>query len=85
MMIFSRLLLVVATLAMVSGCTGSGDNGTWGWYVISPTTEQGMTNIKFLLGGLKDTIILSLASIVLAMVLGFLIALPGIAANRTAR
>jgi polar amino acid transport system permease protein len=70
---------------MVSGCTGSGDSGNWGWYVISPTTEQGMTNIKFLLGGLKDTIILSLASIVLAMVLGFLIALPGIAANRTAR
>jgi len=85
MRIFSRLLLVVATLAMVSGCTGSGDSGNWGWYVISPTTEQGMTNIKFLLGGLKDTIILSLASIVLAMVLGFLIALPGIAANRTAR
>ena len=85
MRIFSRLLLVVATLAMVSGCTGSGDNGTWGWYVISPGTGQGMTNIKFLLGGLKDTIILSLASIVLAMVLGFLIALPGIAANRTAQ
>ncbi|MDE0758703.1 MAG: amino acid ABC transporter permease [Pseudomonadales bacterium] len=85
MRIFSRLLLVVATLAMVSGCTGSGDNGNWGWYVVSPATGQGMTNIKFLLGGLKDTIILSLASIVLAMVLGFLIALPGIAANRTAR
>lgn len=85
MRIFSRLLLVVATLAMVSGCTGSGDSGNWGWYVISPATGQGMTNIKFLLGGLKDTIILSLASIVLAMVLGFLIALPGIAANRTAR
>ena len=85
MRIFSRLLLVVSTLAMVSGCAGSGDSGNWGWYVISPATGQGITNIKFLLGGLKDTIILSLASIVLAMVLGFLIALPGIAANRTAR
>lgn len=85
MRIFSRLLLVVSTLAMVSGCAGSGDSGNWGWYVISPATGQGITNIKFLLGGLKDTIILSLASIVLAMVLGFLITLPGIAANRTAR
>ena len=85
MSIFLRALLILAALMLVTGCAGSGGGGNWGWYVISPSTSQGITNIQFLLGGLKDTIILSLVSIVLAMVLGFLIALPGIAANRTAQ
>ena len=69
----------------VGGCAGSGDSGTWGWYVISPSTAQGMTNIQFLLGGLKDTIVLSIVSIALGRGVGFLIALPGIANNRTAQ
>ena len=85
MSIVLRALLILAALMLVAGCAGSGGNGNWGWYVVSPSTSQGMTNIQFLLGGLKDTIILSVVSIVLAMVLGFLIALPGIAANRTAQ
>jgi len=80
-----RFVFLFAALAILGGCAGSGDSGTWGWYVISPKTAQGITNIQFLLGGLKDTIVLSLVSIALAMVLGFLIALPGIASNRTAR
>ena len=80
-----RFVFLFAALAILGGCAGSSDSGTWGWYVISPKTAQGVTNIKFLLGGLKDTIVLSLVSIALAMVLGFLIALPGIASNRTAR
>ncbi len=80
-----RSVFLFAALAVLGGCAGSGDSGTWGWYVISPSTTQGMTNIQFLLGGLKDTIVLSLVSIALAMVLGFLIALPGIASNRTAQ
>ena len=71
MSIFLRALLILAALMLVTGCAGSGGGGNWGWYVISPSTSQGITNIQFLLGGLKDTIILSLVSIVLAMVLGF--------------
>ena len=80
-----RFVFLFASVMTLGGCAGSGDSGTWDWYVISPSTTQGMTNIQFLLGGLKDTIVLSLVSIALAMVLGFLIALPGIASNRTAR
>ena len=80
-----RFVFLLAVVMTLSGCAGSGDGGTWGWYVISPSTAQGMTNIQFLLGGLKDTVVLSLVSIALAMVLGFLIALPGIATNRTAQ
>ena len=75
-----RLGLPVAALFCLTGCSGN-----WGWYVISPTTDQGMINIKFLLGGLKFTILLSVTAIVVAIVLGLLIALPGISKNKFAK
>ena len=53
--------------------------------MISPTTDQGMINIRFLLGGLKFTILLSVTAIVVAIVLGLLIALPGISKNKFAK
>ena len=44
-----------------------------------------MINIRFLLGGLKFTILLSVTAIVVAIVLGLLIALPGISKNKFAK
>ena len=67
-----RWLTLVTGVVFLTGCSGN-----WGWYVISPATEQGIINIKFLLGGLKFTILLSVTAIVVAIVLGLLIALPG--------
>jgi len=48
------------------------------WYVVSPTTKAGMTNLLFLLGGLEYTIKMSLTAIVISILLGLLIALPGL-------
>jgi polar amino acid transport system permease protein len=75
-----RWLTLTSGLVYLTGCSGN-----WGWYVISPATDQGIINIKFLLGGLKFTILLSVTAIVVAIVLGLLIALPGISKNRAAR
>jgi len=58
----------------LSGC---GQN--WGWYVVSPSTESGRVNLKFLIDGLGYTIALSLCAIVISIVIGLLIALPGLA------
>jgi glutamine transport system permease protein len=74
-----RLLLVAVTALVLAGCSGS--SYTWGWYVVSPLTDQGQSNIAFLTGGLWQTIAVSLLAISLSIPLGLLVALPGFARN----
>lgn len=58
---------------LLGGCTGN-----WGWYVVDPTLDSGMVNIRFLLSGLWYTVSLSLTAISISIVVGLLVALPGI-------
>lgn len=58
---------------LLAGCSGN-----WGWYVVDPATEAGRSNLKFLLGGLGDTLLLSFTAIILSVFFGLLIALPGL-------
>ena len=71
-------LLVFLLPAAVASC---GGNYNWGWYVVLPTTKQGSTNIQFLLGGLWTTISLSLLAIAISVLIGLLVALPGLSTN----
>ncbi|MCE8539560.1 amino acid ABC transporter permease [Ruegeria pomeroyi] len=73
-----RLLLSLAALALLSGCSSST---TWGWYVINPWTPSGWVNIKFLIGGMGATILISVIAAVLSIVLGLLVALPGLSSR----
>ncbi|MCG6559261.1 amino acid ABC transporter permease [Ruegeria sp. 1NDH52C] len=73
-----RLLLPLAALALLSGCSSST---TWGWYVINPWTPSGWVNIKFLIGGMGATILISVIAAVLSIVLGLLVALPGLSSR----
>ena len=77
------LLGLLFSLFALAGCSGGG--GNWGWYVIDPTTAQGQSNIRFLVGGFWATIQLSLIAAFLSMTLGLLVALPGMSANRWVR
>ena len=72
-------LFVLAALTLLSGC---GSAGNWGWYVIDPSTTQGWNNITFLLDGFGATILLSVIAAALSMVIGMLVALPGMSSNR---
>ena len=76
------LLFIISTCGLLSGCASSY---SWGWYVVSPTTQQGRTNLQFLLSGLGYTVALSVVSILLSVFIGLLVALPGLASNRIAR
>ena len=67
---------ILALALMLTGCSGE-----WGWYVVNPMTESGATNLKFLLSGLYYTILLSLTAIAISIVVGLVIALPGLARN----
>ncbi len=78
-----RSLFIFALTGLLSGCATTSYN--WGWYVVWPETAQGWINLKFLLGGVWLTIQLSLLAIILSVVLGLLVALPGLSERRSLR
>ncbi|MEM7545920.1 MAG: amino acid ABC transporter permease [Pseudomonadota bacterium] len=78
-----RVLLPLLAVLVLAGCSSSSN--VWGWYVIDPSTEQGQTNIRFLIGGFWMTIQISVIAAVMSISLGLLIALPALSANRWVR
>ncbi len=74
-----KTLLLLIPLLLLTGCSSSQ---TWGWYVIDPTTDTGWTNVKFLISGMGATIQISLIAAVLSIVIGLLVALPGLSEKR---
>ena len=77
-----RILSVwpLLTLFALAGCSGN-----WGWYVVNPMTPAGQRNLWFLLDGLYYTIALSVTAIAISVLLGLLVALPGLARQRPPR
>ena len=71
--------LIFAALTL-SSCSND-----WGWYVVDPTLPKGMSNLKFLISGLYNTVLLSVTAIVISTVIGLLVALPGLSKNRYLR
>ena len=75
-----RILAIASFIFVLSGCSGN-----WGWYVVNPTTKNGLSNLGFLLDGLYYTVLISLCAIVISVVIGLLIALPGLSSKRRYR
>ena len=71
-----RLFLGLVLVLSLSGCSDR-----WGWYVVNPTTTSGWNNLSFLLTGFWYTILLSVTAIAISVVLGLLVALPGLSSN----
>lgn len=69
----TRLALALAAPLLLGACSGN-----WGWYVVSPATDQGIRNLTFLAGGLWNTVLLSLAAIAISVTVGLIVALPGL-------
>ena len=77
-----RTALVLASTFVLAGC---GESYTWGWHVVSPALERGRGNIAFLLSGAGYTVGVALCAIAISVMLGLLVALPGLATNQYAR
>lgn len=75
-----RILSITALATLLAGCSSN-----WGWYVVDPTTTNGYNNLKFMLSGLGYTIQLSVTAILISVVVGLLVALPGLSQNRAWR
>ena len=73
--------MVIGMTFLVSGCK----EVNWGWYVVSPFTNSGQTNLQFLLGGLWNTVLLSITAIAISIILGLLVALPGLSSQKAWR
>ena len=67
---------------LLAGCSGGY---SWGWYILSPATPQGLGNLRFLLAGLGWTVALALVAMAISVPLGFLVALPALARRRGLR
>ena len=72
-----RFLILTTALLLLSGCSNN-----WGWYVVDPTTKNGWINLKFMASGAYYTIIMSLTAILISVVVGLLVALPGLSKKR---
>jgi len=71
------LSICCVAVLFLSACSGD-----WGWYVVNPATPKGMTNLQFLISGLGYTVLLSVTAIVISIIIGLLVALPGLSNNR---
>ncbi|MTI16234.1 amino acid ABC transporter permease [Rhodobacteraceae bacterium RKSG542] len=77
------MLRISAFVFMALALGGCSDQ--WGWYVVDPTTASGYANLKFLLSGLYYTVLLSLTAISISIVVGLLVALPGLSEKKLLR
>lgn len=71
------LILVIALPVLLSRCFGN-----WGWYVVDPRTTGGWNNLNFMVSGAYNTVLMSLTAILISVVVGLMIALPGLSKNR---
>ena len=78
-MFFKKFLILLIPFFLLVSCSG---NYNWGWYILDPRLDSGSSNIKFLIDGLGITISISLLSIFISLIVGFIIALPGLSSNK---
>ena len=69
-------------LTIIIFCVSCSSNYNWGWYILDPRLDNGISNIQFLIGGLAITISISFLSIFFSLILGFFISLPGLSNNK---
>lgn len=81
------VLLTLGALGLLAGCGAATDGTayTWGWYTLSPLTDKGAANLKFLLSGLWLTLGLSVTAIVLSVIMGVVLALSALSTSRLMR
>ncbi len=75
-----KAFFLIGLILLLSSCSAD-----WGWYVVDPSTPKGKTNLQFLLSGLYYTVLLSLTAILISVVIGLFVALPGLSKNRYLR
>ena len=74
-----KFIKYLALFLILQGCNSDYE---WGWNIIDPSNLDGLTNLKFLISGITITIYISVISIILAMIIGLVVALPSLSNNK---
>jgi His/Glu/Gln/Arg/opine family amino acid ABC transporter permease subunit len=74
-----KFIKYLALFLILQGCNSDYE---WGWNIIDPSSVDGLTNLKFLISGITITIYISVISIILAMIIGLIVALPSLSNNK---
>ena len=74
-----KFIKYLAIFLFLQGCNSDYE---WGWYILNPNNIEGLTNLKFLISGISTTIYISIISIILAMFIGLVVALPSLSNNK---
>ena len=82
-MLPNRLIAVAVIAALLT--TGCGTDYTWGWFVVSPWTPKGQTNLRFLMSGLGWTVLLAACAILLSVITGLLVSLLSLSKRHSLR
>ena len=77
-----KILFLIFISLFTSSCSSEYN---WGWYILDPTLDQGLSNLYFLISGFWLTISISLTSILISLILGFLVAILGFSKNKFLR
>ena len=73
-----RNLFLLLLIIPLSSCSGK----ELGWFILSPKSIEGLTNLKFLISGFTTTIYISVVSILISMIIGFIVAVPSLAKSK---
>tara|TARA_B100000989_G_scaffold36466_1_gene23140 strand:- start:832 stop:1563 length:732 start_codon:yes stop_codon:yes gene_type:complete len=73
-----RNLFLLLLIIPLSSCSGK----KLGWFILSPNNIEGLTNLKFLISGFTTTIYISVVSILISMIIGFIVAVPSLAKSK---
>jgi His/Glu/Gln/Arg/opine family amino acid ABC transporter permease subunit len=74
-----KFIKYLALFLILQGCNSDYE---WGWNILDPNSLDGLTNLKFLISGISITIYISVISIILAMIIGLVVALPSLSNNK---
>ena len=75
-----NFLLLIVSSFLLSGCT---QNYNWGWYILNPKLDSGLSNLQFLISGFSITVLISFFSIFFSLLIGFFISLLGMSLIKT--
>ena len=73
-----RNLFLLLLIIPLSSCSGK----ELGWFILSPNNIEGLTNLKFLISGFTTTIYISVVSILISKIIGFIVAVPSLAKSK---
>lgn len=73
-----KKLLFILLVVPLTSCANQELN----WYILSPYNVNGLTNLRFLLSGLSTTIFISITSIIISIIIGFIVAIPSLYKNK---